>query len=64
MKRKEFLTEIGKLDKKALVEKRASLQEELLKLEFRRTTAQVEQSHVFGNIKRNIARINTVLAKA
>lgn len=63
MKRKDLLVEIRKLSTVELNERARSVSEELMKLRFRKGTGQVEQSHRFGQLKRELARIRTVLGQ-
>jgi large subunit ribosomal protein L29 len=63
MKKTEFLNELkGKsvadLDKQA-----RTIAEELMKLRFRKVTGQVEQSHRIRELRRNLARLQTVLTR-
>ncbi len=64
MKRKDFLVEINGLSKVELNKKLQSIAEELLKLRFRAASKQLEQSHRLKELKKNVARINTLMAKA
>lgn len=59
MKTKEFLKEIKGLSREDLKEKARSIAEELMKLRFRKVSGQVEQSHRLGQLRRNLARVQT-----
>ena len=61
MKGTDFLAEIRGLTIEDLQEKRRALGEELMKLRFRHATQQLTQTHQFGELKKNIARVTTVL---
>ena len=62
MKSAEFLKEIRGLSKDDLKQRARQTAEELMKLRFRVATGQLDQSHRIGLLKRNLARIQTVLA--
>ena len=62
MKRKEYLAELGKLSTGELKSRARDLAQELMKLRFRKGGGQLEQSHRLGESKRNLARVQTVLA--
>lgn len=53
--------ELRGLDKEELKQKLLSLKQELSKLNYQRRSGRVEKPHLFSKIKRDIARINTVL---
>lgn len=57
MKTKELLS----LSKEELLEKEKSLKEELFKLNMQRYASRVDKPHMFSLVKRDIARIQTVL---
>jgi large subunit ribosomal protein L29 len=61
MKRKEFLGELGKLSTVELRERARALAEEMMKLRFRKCGGQLEQTHRLGELKRSMARVQTVL---
>lgn len=61
MKKNEAFKELRDMADEALRERRRSLAEELLKLRFRRATGQLEQSHRVRELKRNLARAQTLL---
>ena len=61
MKRKEFLGELGKLSTVELRERARTLAEEIMKLRFRKSGGQLEQTHRLGELKRSMARVQTVL---
>ncbi|MBN8547802.1 MAG: 50S ribosomal protein L29 [Deltaproteobacteria bacterium] len=62
MKRKEFLNEVKGLSTEDLTARARTMSEELLKLRFRNASGQLTQGHRIGELKRNIARINTMMA--
>jgi len=55
------IKEIRNLSKDDLVQKKESLVEELFKLRFRHTAGQLDSPSVLKNVRRDIARIKTVL---
>ncbi|NQU03050.1 MAG: 50S ribosomal protein L29 [Syntrophaceae bacterium] len=55
------IKEIRNLSKDDLVQKNESLVEELFKLRFRHTAGQLDSPSVLKNVRRDIARIKTVL---
>lgn len=48
---------------KELTEKKIDLLKEQFSLRMQKGTGKLAQNHLFKNVRRNIARINTVLAK-
>lgn len=61
MKRKEKLAEYRSMNSDALKDKISGLQEEMMNLRFRHTSGQLEQTSQLRNIRREIARINTII---
>ncbi len=55
------ITELRNLSKDELLAKEKSLKEELFKLNQQRYTSRVEKPHMFSIIKKDIARIETLL---
>lgn len=55
------MQELRNLSQEELVQKERSLKEELFKLNAQRFTGRVEKPHQFSMIKRDIARIKTIL---
>ncbi|MBU1999254.1 MAG: 50S ribosomal protein L29 [Candidatus Omnitrophota bacterium] len=53
--------ELRNLTKEELLGKERGLKEELFKLNAQRYTGQVEKPHSFSRVKKEIARINTLL---
>ena len=53
--------ELRNLSREELAEKEKTLKEELFKLNMQRYSGRVEKPHMFSLIKRDIARINTIL---
>ena len=53
--------EIKEMTKDELVAKLASLKEELFNLRFRHATGQLENPNVISGVKKDIARVKTVL---
>jgi len=53
--------ELRNLSIEELLQKEKSLREDLFKLDNQRYSGQVEKPHMFSSIKRDIARIQTVL---
>lgn len=64
MKKQDFLKEVAGLDKQALKERGRLLSEELMKLRFRKSSGQLDQTHRLREIRRNRARVNALLAKS
>lgn len=54
-------TELRNLSKEELLQKEKNLKEELFKLNMQRYGGRVEKPHMFFLIKRDIARIQTIL---
>lgn len=61
MKSSKFLDEVKNLKPTELKSKIAELSNELMKLRFRRSSAQLEQTHLLLEIRRNIARLKNLL---
>jgi len=61
MKSKEKLKEYRSMSADALQEKVLSIQEELMNLRFRHASGQLEQTAQLRNLRKDIARIKTVL---
>lgn len=61
MKRLDTLRELRDLSPAALIERSSDLGEELMKLRFREASGQLEQSHQLTTVRRNLARVQTVL---
>lgn len=57
MKKQDFKS----LSREELIAKAKSLSEELAKLNVQRYSGRVEKPHMFSLIKRDIARVNTIL---
>ena len=57
MKKQDFRA----LSKEELIQKEKTLKEELFKLNLQRYSGRVEKPHMFSLVKRDIARINTLL---
>ena len=53
--------ELRNLSKEELLQKEKALKEELYKLNMQRYAGRVEKPHMFSLIKKDIARINTIL---
>lgn len=64
MKSKQFIDEIKGFSATELKVKKIALKEELMKLRFKGVVNQLEKSHMIPEIKRNIARVETVLKTA
>ena len=56
-------TEIRELSKEELVNKELELKDQLFKLRFQHTLGQLENSVKMRNVKRDIARIKTILTE-
>lgn len=61
MKRKDQLTEIRGMSAADLKARAKSLSEELMKLRFRKASGQLEHGHRMGQLKRDLARVRTVI---
>ncbi len=55
------IAELRNLGKEELLQKEKALQEELFKLNEQRYSGRVEKPHMFFLVKRDIARIKTIL---
>jgi large subunit ribosomal protein L29 len=55
------IKELRSLSKDELMQKERSLKDELFKLKAQRYAGRVEKPHMFSLIKRDIARIKTIL---
>jgi len=55
------IQELRNLSKEELLQKEKTLKEELYKLNLQRYGGRVEKPHMFSLIKRDIARIKTIL---
>jgi len=53
--------ELRNLSKEELLQKERTLKEELFKLNIARYTAQPEKPHMFSAVKKDIAKIETIL---
>lgn len=61
MKRKEKVQELRNITRDELLQKEKNLKEELLKLNAQRYSGRVEKPHMFASLKKDIARIKTIL---
>ncbi len=61
MKSKTFLNEIKNLSKAELKAKKVALKEELMKLRFKGAVNQLEKGHLLNALRKDVARIETVL---
>lgn len=61
MKRKEQLKEVRGMEAAELREKESALREELMKLRFRGSSGQLEQTAQLSAVRKQIARVRTVL---
>jgi len=55
--------ELRALSKEELLEKEKALREELFKLNLQRYSGRVEKPHMFSYVKKDIARIQTILSE-
>lgn len=53
--------ELRALSQEELMQKQKTLKEELAKLNLQRYSGRVEKPHMFSQVKKDIARINTIL---
>lgn len=63
MKRKERIQELRGISKEELVSKEKGLKEELFKINAQRYSGRVDKPHMFSAIKKDIARIQTILSE-
>jgi len=61
MKKSEFLKELRELPREDLLVRKRLLHEELMKLRFRKASGQLEQASRLREIRRNLARVNSLL---
>ncbi len=61
MKKKERIQELREKSKEELEQKEKSLKEELFKINMQRYSGRVDKPHLFSLIKKDIARIQTLL---
>lgn len=61
MANKEKAKELVNLSRQELLDKEKSLKDELFKLNLARYSGRVEKPHMFSLVKRDIARIQTLL---
>lgn len=61
MKKKEKIQNLRSVTKEELIQKGKSLKEQLFKLNEQRYTGRVEKPHMFSSVKRDMARIETIL---
>lgn len=61
MKRKDKLQEFRGITKEELIQKEKALKEELSKLNLQRYSGRVDKPHMFSLVRRDIARIKTIL---
>ncbi len=55
--------ELRDMDEAKLAEKLSQSEEELFKLRFQHATSQLEKTHRLGELKKDIARIKTVMTQ-
>lgn len=61
MKKKEYLNELTGLSPEQLKARVKELNEERMKLRFRKSSGQLDQNHRLGEAKRQLAQAKTVL---
>lgn len=61
MKKKDFLKTIKAMDLPSLKEEGRKISEELMRLRFKRSSQQQVNSSLFQILKKNLARVNTVI---
>lgn len=61
MKSKDSLNELKGLSVNELKGRLVSLKEELMKLRVRKVSGQLKESHRFKEVRRNIAKVRTLL---
>ena len=63
MKKTEFLKEISELSVENLQAKAKEIAEELMRLRFRKASGQLDQGHVIPELKKNYARVKTLISQ-
>ena len=63
MKKSEFAAELKGMSLVDLKERARQVAEELMKLRFRKAVGQLEQTHHLGELKKNLARVNTAISQ-
>lgn len=61
MKRKDFMTELKDASTEDLLEKSRGIAEEIMRLRFKKGVGQLDDSTRIKLLKRNLARVNTVI---
>ncbi len=61
MKKRDFMAEIKEKPLSDLREQARKTAEELMKLRFRKAAGQLEQTHQIGQLRKNLARLETVI---
>lgn len=64
MKKRDFMAELSGKPVPELRERAAQIAEELMKLRFRKASGQLEQTHQLVQLRKNLARVNTVIRRA
>lgn len=64
MKRRDLLKELKSLNAEDLHGRARAMAEELMKLRFRKASGQLEQSHRLQLLKRDLARVQTLIRAA
>ncbi len=64
MKSTNLMKDLKALSAQELKSRGVKLAEEMMKLRFQKTTGQLKQTHRLSQIRREIARINTLLTQA
>lgn len=62
MKKKEGLKQLKDMSPESMKEKARTIAEELMRLRFRKTTGQLEQSHRLRELRRSLAQVKTLLS--
>ena len=63
MKKTELMSELRELDLDDLIERARERADERMKLRFRNVTGQLEQNHRLKELRRELARIETIIAE-
>lgn len=63
MKKKAKLQELRNITKEELLQKEKGLKEDLAKLNVQRYSGRVDKPHMFLSVRKDIARIKTLLAE-
>jgi len=63
MKKRDFMAELRDKPVAELRQRAGQLAEELMKLRFRKAAGQLEQTHQLAQLRRNLARVSTLISR-